>query len=891
MIKDINENTYSFDLETKQITHKTGQNFTHLSDFIFNQTKINSPPNMDYIEFSKSLDMERDRDKIKVALKKFRRTYDNDSNEQNLGELVKPYFRGKRDLHHINVNATLPPHITEGHLFDQFNIFENMPRDIPSTRNHPEEIKRWMDEVLPKRSKEVEINGTICHQRALEMLNEDLKRNRSKPFAHYYKEAHIEQFCKLEQERFIERLASMSTTEKPESTKSLKQMRDEIKENIKKEGIFETESPPSGSQDMPSYLAREFKEKFPDKVNDNGVSVHESDFIFGHFRGRRSLSEELREKLSIENAIFKSRFKTVLTQSENKTIDGKIRDTINQNPMFKRFQKITINYDDLPLKEDWETDRTTLFSMENSLEEFINSNQVGDLNRLIGLKQSKIKSYLNSLNSSLDICGTSPRNKNYSHIQSQGKSKGSKTGNQEYTKLEKRHTRPTFKKILRTQVFNPRRKSLHKSEEESEYFPIHSNETFLFKNFTKTLGNFNIVSTETRNRNLNSIDEMEFKDGLFGLQKCHKDAIGNIDVTKKFTRTTDIIIKRFARINSTWQSRLKTKVFKIQGDSDMRQYEFDSSACNSLFLGKNQRHFGRTISSLGSFKKHSENYTDIRNESRLRKRRSIISKRRQKKVILRRIRNTDSLSNLEAKAKFKKQDFLKDWDVRDERVYDKDHGGHQVLTDDGTGDIRRLIREQCKDSSEEEDLVGKDKELFNKFKEIDDYGARSMPSHLKPDGGKTDENFNASLFNEFIKDVNKSASTEITLDSKAFVDNIDDASRRYRIRLERLEKLTGLKLRSPGPGYFTMPSMESRLSTTETMSLSSTKHVSKKQWITADSEDLIEGNKEDFEHFLNFEADENHVPWTEFDAEGMEKFLGKTLTDRNSTRVYKLYRP
>lgn len=884
----------------KQIYY-SGQNFTVVNQKNTVYQTYDSGDCVDLV-FSRSVDIARDKDKIREAIKKYQRKYENVSSEENLEELVKPYFREKRDIYHLNMNATLKPDVTHGHLFDQFNIFGNLPDDLVSTKNHPEEIMRWMEEVLPKHSKELEINGTICHVRALEMLNEDLKRNRSKPFARYYKEAHIEQFCELENERFLKRLQSTTTTETPDSTKSFKQIRDEVKENIKKEGKFITEGPLSetgSDQDMPSYLVREFKAKYPHLDNDhNGTSVHESDFLFGHFRERRSLSEELREKLSIENEKFKSRFKTALHQKENETSDGTLKDTIKEhlhkNPMYKRFQDITINYDDLPIKHDWKTDNTTLFSLENSLGEFINSNEFGDFNCLIGLKKPKMNSYLNSFNASLRKSRVSSPslNKNYSDT-------NIKKESNTHTVREKRPmkvTRPTFKRILRTQIFNPRKKSL--SEEESEYRPIHSNETFHPKDLTRTLEYLSVASKEGQNRkleNINSIDEMEFKDGLFGLNSYHKNEIGDLGLAKKYTRTTDILIKRFARINTTWHSRLRTKVFRIKGDSDMRQYEFDSS--NSLTVEKKQMDIGRYISELGYNGNLSENYTDIKKEELIRRKRSVFSKRKRNSKILRHIRDTDTVNDLQSKTKIKTPDFVKDWDAQDERHYDTKYGGHKLLVDDGTGDIRKLLKEQHKDSSDD-DLNQEDKELFKKFKEIDDYGVRSMPSQLKPGGGKSDETFNVSLLNELRLSDNKSECSQITLDSKSFEDNFDDASRRYNMRLARLEKLTGLRFKSPGPGYFTVTTEVDSSSTIsprgtrrERTSLLSTKQVIKKQWITADSEDIIEGNKEDLEHFLNFEPDENQVPWTEFNVKGMEKFIDKTLSDRNSTRVYRLYRP
>ncbi|KAI5736338.1 hypothetical protein M8J76_002244 [Diaphorina citri] len=574
----------------------------------------------DYIEFSQEFDKEKDREKLKSIVKNFRRKYENVS-EESLEDMCRPYFRARRSLRDITPRTN----ISEDHdeffrRIDPFEVLDakDFPTDLPPTLNHPEEIKRWMEEVLPTNSKEVPVNDTICHQMAMEELNNDLKRNISRPYAYYYKQARIDQVCEVEGAKFFERL-SKTTTGMPTTTKSMRKMRDQLKGMF---GTLDTHSLSRSSLEMPSYLIRGFRERFPEHCNDDGKSVDEKDFIFGNvFRYQKG--EEI-----------------------------------------KRYEL------------DNSADKITMVKKVNKNSE----------NELYGCTQTLV-----------DLGNkTMPKRKRRSLI------------------LEKR----------------PKKS--------------------------------NVKSRKARNTN--------------------------------------------------WKK------------------------------GKDDSHF------------------------------------------------TD-LERLDEKVINKKPDFVKDWDSRDKVYYRGENPHFKILKDDGTGDVPRFIREQCKEPSEEEDIIEGDRAVLKNFKEIDDYGVQSMPSQLKPDGGKSDRDHKDSVLEKFIEDVNKSSNTETTLDSNSFDYQFDDPARRYKLRVERLEKIIGSRVRTPGPDYFTMPPTTTELEAFQTKEINqiTTKYT---QWLTADSADVLEGNKEDLENFLNFQADQEiDKPWTEFDVEGMEKFLGKTLPNRNSSILYKLYRP
>ncbi|KAL1457578.1 hypothetical protein WDU94_007791 [Cyamophila willieti] len=972
---DKNRNEYctrSNNTETKneQISQGMFRNetFKHgLSQAQFNNTTVTVEPlenDYDVVQLSKDLDWERDKDTVKALMRKFRSKYDNVSDEDfNLEEKVKPYFRGKRNVHNQfeNISKENP----EFKIFDPFQGLE-IPTNFPSTLNHPEEIKRWMQEILPRDSKEkIPVNDTACHQRALETLNADLKRNISKPYAHYYKEARQEEVIQFAANKFYERQSKRTTQVINYTTKSMKQMRDEIKENM---GTMLDDTSLSGpSESMPSYLVREFREKYPHHCNDDAESVDASNFLFGNAkeeRKRRDVDDVLKEKLEKNNSRFKSRLKEILSRSENKTKRTEARKTnetdelnmdaarekLAQNSLHKQFQAFTINYDETP-NESWETDNTKLFSFGNSLEEFINSKEMGDFKHLVGLKSSKVKEYLNSLNSSNSTNDTENGNKpkyDTNFFISKGnqplgeKLKSNKeifqntTENpraEEQTKAKKpnihrghqsgfRWTRPTFRKILRTQVFKADEVSpLDASKNindvafsSPEDIPNDNNNT---RSHYKEKENANSEENVIYDLKTHLESSLEFKDGLFGLKNCNPNAFVRETVPKTIIRTTDIIIKKFAKINSTWPSPLRTQVFR---NSEMEGYALDSSASRSRRDSKHVKTKRRKRSiSDGKQLKHKffgkmENGLAPENMS-----------------------SSELYEKFEDKTQFKKPDFVKTWDVLDRQRYNKPN--FKVIEDDGTGDMPRLIREQCKELSEENDVIEGNKSLLKKFKEIEDYGAKSMPSQLKPDGGKSDENI--TNFNNYIDNSQKEllSSKDITLDSNTYdYTNWDenDPQKRYKIRLERLEKLMGKKFSTAGPEYFTMPtveqetlptrsiiSMESEVmlksgiyrptklepntrtkSEEQLLSFTSSPHKNiasknvdnqtKPTWITVDSEDIIdgeEGDKEQLELFLNCEHDvDNNEPWTQFDHEGMEKFLGKTLPG-NRSAVYKLYRP
>lgn len=979
-------------IRNKSLNKKMEQNDTQFGGFGGpNSKRQPGIASGDYIEFSQEFDKEKDREKLKSIVKNFRRKYENVS-EESLEDMCRPYFRARRSLRDITPRTN----ISEDHdeffrRIDPFEVLDakDFPTDLPPTLNHPEEIKRWMEEVLPTNSKEVPVNDTICHQMAMEELNNDLKRNISRPYAYYYKQARIDQVCEVEGAKFFERL-SKTTTGMPTTTKSMRKMRDQLKGMF---GTLDTHSLSRSSLEMPSYLIRGFRERFPEHCNDDGKSVDEKDFIFGNVRKRRDVNDKLKEKLSKGNAMFQSRFKTILSRSENRTkdnntinnhenkrhpmFDSGAREKMVQNSLYKRFQSFTVNYDDFSPGQV-KNESTTLFSLGNSLEEVIQFNENEELTHLIGLKNFKAKNFLKTLNSS-DNTVNGVANNNFrdeNNTITNGTLKVTPQRILKYRGLnddldfsftkgkiipaydrKRPIQRPTFKKILRTQVFKFN-KNYTSENEEHTYDPFSPGEAFLLKeklvNNSKsnyeTLNIFdeninrdkkaddhelefkdglfgyknnrdkdnlkiiNVFNQKNKNPQGNRVggfeqilkpgvksdldSELEYKDGLFGL-KPPSDFFIEGNVSKGRVRTTDIIIKRFPRINSTWGSQLRTQVFRYQKGEEIKRYELDNSADKITMVKKVNKNSENELYGC------TQTLVDLGNKTMpKRKRRSLILEKRPKKsnVKSRKARNTNwkkgkddshftDSERLDEKVINKKPDFVKDWDSRDKVYYRGENPHFKILKDDGTGDVPRFIREQCKEPSEEEDIIEGDRAVLKNFKEIDDYGVQSMPSQLKPDGGKSDRDHKDSVLEKFIEDVNKSSNTKITLDSNSFDYQFDDPARRYKLRVERLEKIIGSRVRTPGPDYFTMPPTTTELEAFQTKEINqiTTKYT---QWLTADSADVLEGNKEDLENFLNFQADQEiDKPWTEFDVEGMEKFLGKTLPNRNSSILYKLYRP
>lgn len=918
---------------------------------------LNQPDSKDCLEFSQELYLDKDKTKIKRIVKNFRMKSENVSSEENLEDMLRPYFRPKRDIYNISA---------ENPLFRAINPFQGMEEGFvnnPSTLNHPEEIKRWMQEVLPAASKEE--NKTACHIRASKAHQAALKRNVTKPYAYYYKEAQLDDIVERVGNKFYER-QKMTTTQEPKLTKSHKQMRDELIEKMGTKITIQTLS--ASSQEMPSYLEREFKERYPQHVNEDGQSVDDNDFLFGSVRSgerkRRDVSDKLKEKLLKGNAIFKSRLEKILPRYENGAKNNNTKESIKsdintkcnstlkaeiaQHPLYKKFQSFTINYDESP-PEQWETDQTTLFSLGNSFEEIINSHQEGDFKHLVGLKRDKVQDYITLYNTSVSFRNNSDCTKHRVHFNCflsdssrllKEKEKLLFTNDPEdnknmtvpifITKEKTFWTRPTFKNVLRTHFIQKNENLLDNSEDfDEKHLPLNSEEAMLLKNENSTQNGEEYESRDKKEQNkqydLKSKleSDLEFRDGLFGLKNSDVEFFAKNKNAANMVRTTEIIIKRFAKLNSTWGSKVKTEVFRMQGDSDMEEYRLDRSITSQPTennkLKKNlqsQRH------------DHSQGRDLVNNEIKKRRRkRFAVQKQMEFKVLNRKMRSIGlkakrnlSLEILQKEAKFKKPDFLKEWDVKDELFYKTGHSKNKMIVDDGTGDMQRLIREQCKEPSRESDIIEGSETEFRKFKEIPDYGAKSMPSHLEEDDWDTNvTNTEGTLFHEFFQDINKSS--EITLDSNIYDCNFEDPTQRFRRRLERLEKFVGCRLKTPGPEYFTMPPTVSAWTTNKNQNGGPSKSIETPDisykpvistgknlqyaldrkipadnslnttWITADSADIIEGNKEDFERFINHNFDsENDTPWTQFDVEGMEKFIGKTLPNRNSSIVYKLYR-
>uniref|UniRef100_A0A8D9BHS0 Uncharacterized protein n=1 Tax=Cacopsylla melanoneura TaxID=428564 RepID=A0A8D9BHS0_9HEMI len=974
-----NETKSTYDKEQNSQDIFTNETFKYgPSQAQINNTPVGPLQNdySDYIvQLSKDIDWKRDKAKVKALMKKFRSKFENVSQEDfNLEEKLKPYFRGKRNVHNFNHETNISKENPEFKIFDPFQGLE-IPTNFPSTLNHPEEIKRWMQEVLPSDSKEkIPVNDTVCHQRALEALNTDLKRNISRPYAHYYKKAREEEMFQFAANKFYERQAISTTQNIKYTTKCIKQIRDEIKENM---GTMLDDTSLSGpSESMPSYLVREFREKYPQHCNDDAESVDLSNFILGNVnekRKRRDVNDVLKEKLEEGNSQFESRLKTILSRSENKikrtkatqvnetsefNLDSAARERLAKNALHKKFQSFTINYDETP-NESWETENTKLFSFGNSLEEFINSKQIGDFKHLVGLKRSKVDEYLKSVNSKVPTNNATVTRRNRHNncfISEDNKILGEKLKPskeiskkiiknitaEEQTKskrpdFHREHqigvcwTRPTFRKILRTQVFRAAEMSPLDESQNLNHIAFNLHEAFPNKNNTKShskeQGNGNSEENIIYDLKTDLESGLDFKNGLFGLKSCNPDAFAREKVPKTGIRTTDIIIKKFAKINSTWPSPLRTQVFK---NSDMEGYALESSGASG----------SRRNSKLVKTKRKKRNVSDGKqSKHNLGENNNIEHDLPPEKMSSREL-----LDKFDDKPQFKKPDFVKAWDAMDKQNYNNPN--FKVIEDDGTGDMPRMIREQCKEPSEEDDVIEGNKSLLKEFKEIEDYGAKSMPSQLKPDGGKSDEN-NTNFNNYFdMKRKELISSEEIRLDSNTYdYTNWDenDPQKRYKIRLERLEKLMGKKFSTAGPEYFTMPTVkEEKLATRSIMSteaelitsklgthktrkhepiirtkseekllssrnspheISTSKTVdrvdgqttvkTKPTWITADSGDIIgagEGDKEQLELFLNNEQNvENDEPWTQFDHKGMEKFLGKTLPG-NSSVVYKLYR-